>query len=291
MKSPFLFTMIMIVAASCLSQSIERDVVSSSGDYFENENLSVSYTIGEIVTETFIGEGLILTQGFHQTSITLNLQVDIIAFLEGPFMETDMHTDVNALIPVNQPYNALPWNYEGEEILESIPEELVDWVLIELRDAADSAAATPATRIGRKAAVLLSDGSIRSADGTAFPVFNNVSVSQNLFAIIWHRNHIGLMSANPLLLSGGIYSYNFTTAAEQAYGDNQSDLGNGYYGLIAADMNADGTINHDDLLLWEQQSGAQGYLVEDADLSTQVNNVDKNDLWYQNRNEEQIIPE
>ena len=41
-------------------------VISSSGGYGENENFSISWTIGEIAITTLQGENTVLTQGFQQ---------------------------------------------------------------------------------------------------------------------------------------------------------------------------------------------------------------------------------
>ncbi len=61
--------------------------------------------------------------------------------MEGPFNGTDMNTDLTDLtyVPLNQPYNTSPWNYTGTESVGSIPNsDVVDWILIELRDAANA---------------------------------------------------------------------------------------------------------------------------------------------------------
>ncbi len=50
------------------SQTIGPQVIASSGDYFTNSNLKVSWTLGEIVTETLTSSSNILTQGFQQSS-------------------------------------------------------------------------------------------------------------------------------------------------------------------------------------------------------------------------------
>ena len=62
------FTLIAALAFSgyLFSQSISPDVVASAGDYFTNGTISVSWTLGEVATET-IGNGTYtLTQGFQQ---------------------------------------------------------------------------------------------------------------------------------------------------------------------------------------------------------------------------------
>ena len=65
--------------------------------------------------------------------VTLELKV----FLEGPFNGISMDTELNVhnLLPLTQPYNVAPWNYAGTEQVGSIPNpEIVDWVLVELRE-------------------------------------------------------------------------------------------------------------------------------------------------------------
>ncbi len=47
-----------------------QQVVSSGGDYFENSTVSISWTLGEPVTETISGGTNILTQGFQQSKLS-----------------------------------------------------------------------------------------------------------------------------------------------------------------------------------------------------------------------------
>jgi len=227
---------------------------------------------------------------FPMTGIELELTV----FLEGPFNGIDMDTDLNDLtiLPLSQPYNTVPWNYGGTESVPSIPDvNIVDWVLVELRDAPDAASATPATTVAQQAAFLKNDGSIVVMDGISNPLFPYTPVSQ-LFVVIWHRNHLGIMSANALTESGGVYSYDFTTPAGQAFGtDAQKDLGGGVFGMYAGDANANGIVNLADKTLWTNQAGTQGYNSSDFDMDSQTENKDKNDNWYPNVGESCQVPE
>jgi len=167
----------------------------------------------------------------------------------------------------------------------------VDWVLIELRDTTDASLATGETMIARQAALLLNDGSVVGLDGSFILSFNH-SIIHALFTVIWHRNHLGIMSANPLTESGGIYTYDFTTPTGQAYGtDAQKDLGSGIYGMISADANADGDVNTDDKTFWGNQAGEEGYKSEDFDMDGQVSNPDKNEKWLPNEGEGSQVPE
>ena len=86
-------------------------------------------------------------------------------------------------LPLSQPYSIPPWNYNGTESVVSIPNpDIVDWILVEFRDAPDAASAIPATTIERQAAFLKNDGSVVSLDGTSILSFNH-SIIQSLFVV------------------------------------------------------------------------------------------------------------
>ena len=46
-----------------------QEVISTTGDFDENTSASLSWTIGEVLIETYTGSS-ILTQGFHQTNLS-----------------------------------------------------------------------------------------------------------------------------------------------------------------------------------------------------------------------------
>jgi hypothetical protein len=124
------------------------------------------------------------------------------------------------------------------------------------------------------------------------PLYLNAEISNNLYIAVFHRNHLGVMSANPVTLSGGIYSYNFTTGSGQAYGINaQKNIGGGNYGLYAGDFNSDGSINVSDKTNpWSTGAGKFGYLPSDGDLDGQADNQDKNDEWLPNDGKGSQVP-
>ena len=225
----------------------------------------------------------------NSTAIQLSIKV----FLEGPFNGTDMDTDLYGDIPLSQPYNTAPWNYSGTENVASIPNnDVVDWMLIELRETTgDSSTAYSSAMIARQAVFVLNNGTITGLDGINNPEFS-VNITHNLFVVLWHRNHLGIMSAYPLTESGGIYTYDFTTPAGQAYGtDAQKNLGT-VYGMFASDGNADNVIDTLDIsATWATDAGNSGYLNGDFDLDTQADNIDKNDVWLPNTGEECQVPD
>lgn len=48
-----------------------QQVVSLAGNHHENGDMSISWTLGETVIETFNADEKILTQGFHQPTLTV----------------------------------------------------------------------------------------------------------------------------------------------------------------------------------------------------------------------------
>jgi len=223
------------------------------------------------------------------TDVTLDLK----AFLEGPFNGTNMDADINGMLPLNQPFNIAPWNYSGGESVGSMPNtNVVEWVLVELRDASSAATATGATVIARQAAFILKDGSVVDLDGSSNLTIS-ASVSNNLYAVLWQRNHIGIMSNFALTESGGSYSYNFTSGINQVYGGSSGHklFAPGIWGMRGGDGNRDGSINGGDLSpLWELESGTDGYLDSDYTLDGQSDNQDKDDIWVPNNGSGTSVP-
>ncbi len=63
-KNSFLF---IIIAFTVIAANVEaQQVISTSGGHYQTENISMSWTVGEPVIETFAGTDVILTQGFQQ---------------------------------------------------------------------------------------------------------------------------------------------------------------------------------------------------------------------------------
>jgi hypothetical protein len=57
--------LIILTSFSAVAQQVSPEVIASAGDHFENEDISISWTLGEPVIATLDAE-YILTQGFHQ---------------------------------------------------------------------------------------------------------------------------------------------------------------------------------------------------------------------------------
>lgn len=223
-------------------------------------------------------------------------------YLEGPFNGTGMTTNLNASLPTDQPFDvALPywgntpgWYYTGGESVGSIPNVyIVDWVLVELRDATSAAVATPATSVAKQAAFVLNNGSIVGLDGSSNLSFDLI-VSNDLYLVIWHRNHLGIISASPLSYSGGTYPYDFTNASSQAFGgsDAMSQMTPGRWAMKSGDGNGNNFIDDfDNLNVWRSWVGIYYFYMEsDYNMDEQTNNIDKNDKWVPNLGSSTYIP-
>jgi hypothetical protein len=202
-----------------------------------------------------------------------------------------MFTNLNTAgyLPLIQPYSGTPWNYAGNESVAVIPNaNVVDWVLVEIRETAGAAnTATAATMVARQAAFILSNGDIVAVDGASEVLIPN-SFSDNVYVVIYHRNHLKMMSAAPVTLVNDIYTYDFTTAQGQAYNLGQKILPGGA-GMYTGDADANGQVQTADKNIWFFQFGQAGYKSADFDLNGQVQTADKN-KWFFNFGKGTTVP-
>ncbi len=221
--------------------------------------------------------------------------VDLKAFLEGPFNGTMMTTDLNnaGLIPLMQPYNmdaTAKWYYNGSESVMGVPTNATDWILVELRDAVSASTAYGTTKVAQRAAFVLDNGSVVATDGSSMLKFY-VNFANNAYVVLWHRNHLGVLSNSPMTQPApGVYTYDFTTGAGQAYNNGQKDLGGGVYGLFGGDGVPDELIDTNDKSNWSMTAGTTGYEPSDYNLDSQVDNKDKNDVWVPNETTGTQVP-
>jgi C1A family cysteine protease len=216
-------------------------------------------------------------------------------FLEGSFTGSVMETALQGVLPLIQPYSQSPWNYNGVETVQGIPDgDIVDWLLLELRETEGlPETATSAKIIARKAVFLKSNGLVVDLDGSSYPAFD-ISVKHNLHVVIHHRNHLSVMSAQPISKSGSVYHYDFTDSLNKAYGggNGYKDSGNGVFVMVGGDGLVNGSIEPDDhSVIWQQQAGKTGYQNADYDMNKQVNNPDKNRIWLPNQGFESQVPD
>ncbi|HRY98284.1 MAG TPA: cohesin domain-containing protein [Bacteroidales bacterium] len=240
-------------------------------DTLTSGNCQYSDAIGDIYPAHFTSGSI--------TAESLAQGVKARLFLQSAWNGSGMGTNLNTggYLPLAQPYNVSPWNYAGAETLASIPSGMVDWVLVELRDIVDGA-----TVVERRAALLMSDGSILHTDLTNEIPFDSAG---SYYVVIDHRNHMPVMSANPKPIPDTTL-VDFSNPAN-LYGGTASaiNLAGGIYGMIAGDLNKDRVIrysgpNNDRVLILSRiaaQTGSSvittmvnGYFKEDVSMNGQI---------------------
>ncbi|RLD57974.1 MAG: hypothetical protein DRJ05_08835 [Bacteroidetes bacterium] len=245
---------------------------------------------GDFYCETGAGPSRTIT-------IEGGLIVDIAVMLEGPFNGSGMNTtlNTNGHIPLSQPYNISPWNYAGTESVTSIPADIVDWVLVGFREtSAGPETATAATTIKQRALFLNNEGYLVNLDGSRDIKINVPSVTENLHIVVWHRNHLGVMSANPLSLDDAPLVYDFTSDESQAYGGSagHKNLGGGVFGMMGGDASYDQVVDGQDKLVWVSNAGnTADYEPYDFNMDNKIDNQDKNDVWMGNNGASTLVPE
>ena len=222
------------------------------------------------------------------TSVADPVGVNLRSFLEGPYNDDAMLNDLSDqnLIPLTQPYYDTPWNYPGDESVSEIPNEVVDWVLLEIRSGIEISSI-----VARRAAFLVIDGTIKDLNGEPTVEFPEVS-SGHYYVVVHHRNHLSIMTKDPIYLSESFELYDFTTSLDKAYGNQpMKQLAGGKFGLYAADGNANGNINRaDNKNIWRKQNGSVGYKSGDYDMNGGVNIRDKNAKYKPNKGKNTGVP-
>lgn len=257
------------------------EIIEGTPDFTEISN-HANLTFGD---EVFLSNNTMLTVCddciFPQEPHTAELKV----FLEGPYNNNGtMDTYLGALIPLDQPFNTAPYHHYGTEQLDNIPSEMVDWVLVEARYGELSFSNQRRSLTAEtKAAILFSDGTIRSLDGSLGLVFDNLVEGNDYHFCIRHRNHLDVVSSVPSPVSDLII-FDFTDEVDKAHGFSQmKNTLDGKAVLYGAEFNADGVIQATDYDAWTFLPAATNiYENTDANLDGVIQATDY-DVWFLNK--------
>jgi hypothetical protein len=122
-----------------------------------------------------------------------------------------------------------------------VPGYAVDTITIELRDSVKFG--SPTKRGPNAPAWLLTDGMIRSFTDTTKSYVEIEAPVGSYYVVVRHRNHLAIMSANPVALSHTAALYDFTTAQTQAYGTAPMQLVGTKYAMYSGDANQNGVVS------------------------------------------------
>lgn len=211
------------------------------------------------------------------------VRVALKLMLDGPYDDaTDRMQDnlrAGGHVPLTEPNTAQGFTQVfggGESVAASAmtttgDDALVDWVLLELRDAA-----TPGTIIATRNALVQRDGDVVDVDlGTAV-TFRASSGSYHVAAR--HRNHLGAMTALPVVLTTTPATIDLTNTATATYGTEAQRTRDGRTMLWSGDVARDGVLRYtgdgndrDPILLYiggsvPTNESAPGYHQQDVNL-------------------------
>ncbi|OUR91329.1 hypothetical protein A9Q87_10210 [Flavobacteriales bacterium 34_180_T64] len=215
-------------------------VVSNSGGYIENGVISLDQTIGELAVDDLKGADLTLEQGFHNTFLKMGLVVNAMAFLQGPYNETNFLMNDNlrslGLIPLNSPYLDSD-TATTQDILDVVGNDaIVDWVFVEIRDRSVNNLV-----IGYQSALIQRDGDVVDVDGINPLEFD--LLPGTYFVSVSHRNHLGALTENAEMLTKNPEVLDFTDSAFTTFGNYaRVELTSGDMALWAGDVNGNGQV-------------------------------------------------
>ncbi len=205
---------------------------------------------------------------------------NICLWMEGAFDPNTnrMTTRLNQmnLLPLAQPYNTAPWNYQGLESVNSFTSTTVDWVTVSFRAGTSKSSEVLAT-----AALLQEDGCLEFPEPDFFPE----SLGSSFYVVVEHRNHIGVMSPTAVSVNSGVLSYDFRSGDSYSNGgQGQKNIGTGIWAMFAGDgdqlQDLNGyDINGVDNSSWLPQNGQFNvYGLGDYNLDGDISGMDKI-LW------------
>ncbi len=235
--------------------------------------------------------------------------VELYTFLEGAYdsLTNEMTTSLNAQgllpgqtpvsplvspTPAGQPYNVAPWNYAGTEGAgwtdADYADSVVDWVLLSFRTG--TAKSTELTQV---AGLLHKDGRIEVFDQCILDTSMDLSAA---YAVIEHRNHMGIMTPVLASMSGGRLEHDFRTkdSYRDATGFGQKELTTGTWVMYAGDMDQSDTPSYDitatDKFIWVDDNGKFSlYLNTDVNLDGDISGADKT-YWNENNGISSRVP-
>jgi hypothetical protein len=251
--------------------SIAGTNVTSSANSFANLTGTVTLTVTKPGCSP---QSVVVSAPACVVNTDVKLQLKV--FLQGAFFSPSGASDALmrdnlrtlGVIPNTEPYTAMAnsrftkfSDAGGQSIGAGVltntgNDAIVDWVFVELRDAAN-----PATILKTRAALVQRDGDVVEASDGITPVTFTGAVGVSYYVSVKHRNHLGAMTATAISMSGTGTIVDFTTMnSAQLWdkglilsdgtlgsynGSEQVTLGNGKMGLWAGNArNADNKVKY-----------------------------------------------
>ncbi len=246
-----------------------------------NQGTSLPTEVTMDIDQTARPQGGAYDIGASEYIASLTNRAKVKIMIEGYFEESSSRMNTilsdNNIMPLIQPFNVAPFNYAGVEVVSILPANVVDWMLLELRDANNIDQI-----IHQQAVFLRNDGALITLEGQEEIVFNGVHIGAYHIAV-HHLSHLAIISSQAHLIQEIPTLYDFTNNAASAMGVGQLTNKGKQYLMISGDFDGNGVINNEDYNLWKISGAVINiYSPADADGNGIINNLDYN-LWKKNK--------
>ncbi len=200
------------------------------------------------------------------------ITVSLRAYLEG-FLLSDgnMNRALNdlSIIPNEQPFSNECFNYNGNEYVNNIPDNVVDWILVKIHHESGAV-------IAQKACLLYENGLVRDDKGFTSLDFDLDAINYKYMSI-HHKSHLAVVAdiSNKAFVDFSVIGN--TLGIDQTKSKFNKQV------IIAGDLDCNGIINLFDYNSWHNNNAIiRSYVHQDMDGNGIVNNLDYN-FWELNK--------
>ncbi len=270
---------------NCVAEGVLVLATHEPGDFFDQTTV-VTYMFEDAAGNVDECSFTVTVGGGTSPRVAGRVAMEGASMNGGGMMRDDLRQ--NPLMPTSF---GLVTPYGGNTAISSAmlmnatsPDATVDWILVEIRDAND-----PTQVLMSKSALVQRDGDIMAADGSSYITLNGLT-NGDYHVAIRHRNHLGIMTADPVYLDASAPMLDFTDANFQTWGTDARVNMNGVMTMIAGDSTGDGAITAADRSdIWNNRN-TQAYMMQDCDMNGATTAADRN-ISYNNRNTIEQLPQ
>ena len=270
--------------ATTTTMDVSSIAVSSAGTITGSQSVAPN-TIGHVYTTPIIPNatsytwtvptGFTITSGSGTNSITVSATNSAVSGTvtvmgtntcgDGPVasLSVEVLKTLSVNVWLESLYNGLGMNKAKDAIGDKYSGTIADQITVELHNPTNYAT------------IVYSVNNVNLSTAGAATLTLPLTYSGSYYLTIRHRNSIETTSASPVSFSGGSISYSFDLPAK-AFGNNLKLLGNGVYGIFAADVNQDGVVDATDLVAVDNAAAtfSSGYVNTDVNGTGQVDASD-----------------
>ncbi len=226
-----------ILLKTLVQAQVTPTVINTMGGSAQYAGGYLAFSVGEPIIGTSSTNNTTLTQGFLQTWKALSKQMAVKLFLEGLYAGGGM---MNQAQDISNP---------------KFGAGIADKVTVELHEST----APYGVAYTFADADLNTNGSV---------TINNLpaNISGSYYLVIKHRNSVETWSNDVVDFNvPGSFTYDFTTAAYKAYGNNQKLMSGDIFAIYGGDAVQDGIVDGSDMAAIDNASTAiqKGYFPED----------------------------